>query len=88
MVFRSYCKLISFHRELLNELENTVLKLTGRQFQNTQGDMTGNMPPKESPTSSSTPGVLKTTEDMKNLKTMVKKHVEDSLEDIIEETEG
>ena len=78
-----FCKLILLYRELLNELENTVLKLTGRHLQNNQGD-----PPKESPTSSSTPGVLKTPEDMKTQRNMVKKNVEESLEDIIEETAG
>ena len=57
-------------------------------MQNPQGDMASKTPSKELPTSSSTSGVLKTTEDMKTLKNMVKKNVEESLEDIIKETAG
>ena len=73
---------------MLNELENTVLKLTGRHMQNNQGDETAPISSKIPKSASATPGVLKTPEDIKALKNMVKRQVEESMDDIIEETEG
>ena len=85
-----------FHRELLKELENTVFKLTkaaNPQQQDTlsrvdaskDGKIVASQKLDEAESSS---GVLKTTEDMKILKKMVKSKLEESIEDIIEETAG
>ena len=79
---------------MLQELENTVLKLTKRSIpQQSQGTSTrgskesiGNV--REDEIAESSSGALKTTKDMKILKKMVKQKVEESIEDIIEETAG
>ena len=73
---------------MLNELENTVLKLTGRHMQNNQKHAPEPMPPKEVTSTTATPSVLKTAEDIKVLKKLVKSQIEESMDDIIEETEG
>jgi hypothetical protein len=71
---------------LLKELENTMLKLTGSYSQNNQNGMSGQTA--SSTGSGTTSRVLQTSEDMKTLKNMVKRKVEESLDDIIEETAG
>ena len=90
-------QLFIFSRELLKELENTVLKLTrtaspqqshdtlGRTVASKDGRTTISQTFNKEESSSS---ILKTTEDMKTLKRMVKRKVEESIEDIIEETAG
>ena len=75
-----------YFSELLKELENTVLKLTGSYKQNNQDGKSGQPP--STTGSGTTSGVIKTSEDMKMLKHMVKRKVEESLDDIIEETAG
>ena len=82
---------------MLKELENTVLKLTrtaspkqskdtlARTVASKDGRTTISQ---EFDTAESSSGILKTTEDMKTLKRMVKRKVEESIEDIIEETAG
>ena len=85
-----------FHRELLKELENTVFKLTkaaNPQQQDTLSRVDASKDGKivasqKSDEAESSSGVLKTTEDMKMLKKMVKSKLEESIEDIIEETAG
>ena len=85
-----------FHRELLKELENTVFKLTkaanpqqqdtlSRVVASKDGKIVASQKLDEAESSS---GVLKTTGDMKILKKMVKSKLEESIEDIIEETAG
>ena len=84
----------------MRELENTVLKLTKasspQDVTKSQESLTRSVASKDGkmtasqtfnvPESSSTSSVLKTTEDMKVLKKMVKSKIEESIQDIIEET--
>ena len=85
-----------FHRELLKELENTVLKLTKTANPHQQDTLSRAVASKDGKivasqkldAAESSSGVLKTTEDMKMLKKMVKSKLEESIEDIIEETAG
>ena len=100
LIYHTKCvqpSIIYFSRELLKELENTVLKLTrtatpqqsqdtlGRTVASKDGRTTISQTFNKEESSSS---ILKTTEDMKTLKRMVKRKVEESIEDIIEETAG
>ena len=84
----------------MKELENTVLKLTRtpttqnsrksqESFTRTVASKDGKMTASQTfdlPESSSASSVLKTTKDMKELKKMVKSKIEESIQDIIEET--
>ena len=72
------------YRELLEQLQKAVSKLAG---------MPGNKPedselPSSPDGTSTSPRILKTSHDLKALKNVVKRKVEESLDDIIDETAG
>ena len=78
-----------FNRQLLNELENTVLRLAGRQaVQNQKVANPEKIAESLGIDGTEKTGILKSPEDMKVLKNMVKRKVEDSIDDIIDETAG
>ena len=74
---------------MLNELENTVLRLAGRQaVQNQKVANPEKIAESLGIDGNEKTGILKSPEDMKVLKNMVKRKVEDSIDDIIDETAG
>ena len=78
-----------FTRQLLNELENTVLRLAGRQaVQNQKSEKPEKIAESLGIDGTEKTGILKSPEDMKVLKNMVKRKIEDSIDDIIDETSG
>ena len=78
-----------FTRQLLNELENTVLRLAGRQaVQNQKVANPEKIAKSLGIDGTEKTGILKSPEDMKVLKNMVKRKIEDSIDDIIDETSG
>ena len=63
-----------------------MLKLTGNSMPSNRGQNSGHSAP--SSVSSTSSRILKTSQDLNTLKDIVKRKVEESLDDIIEETAG